>query len=37
MEDQGTKKLTDLLDRTLEVSGFLQVRQTAVLQDYSLE
>lgn len=37
MGDQGTKRLMDLLDSTLEVSGFLCVKQMPVVQDYSLE
>lgn len=32
--DQGTKRLMDLLDSTLEVSGFLQVKRMPALQDY---
>lgn len=37
MGDQGTKRLMDLLDSALEVSGFLQVKQMPVLQDYCPE
>lgn len=36
MVDLGTKRLMDLLDSNLEVSGFLQVKPKAAIQDYPL-